>query len=135
MHPIAIRTTKNMYFPTEQSEQEVEQAALQGSIQGSVQGSGLILAGFGSSECACRGSSQNVASPDSEPPFVPLILFNFQHEMKFGAADEAGPGVASSACVSCKERKQKCDKALPNCSRCERCVLAPCVRSLTDEIQ
>ncbi|PMD16097.1 hypothetical protein NA56DRAFT_753439 [Hyaloscypha hepaticicola] len=43
--------------------------------------------------------------------------------MDFGATENPPSRMAFLSCLSCKERKQKCDKALPGCSRCERLLL------------
>jgi Fungal specific transcription factor domain/Fungal Zn(2)-Cys(6) binuclear cluster domain len=42
--------------------------------------------------------------------------------MDLDTAHTDSAGVASVVCISCKERKQKCDKALPSCSRCVKLV-------------
>ncbi|KAE9371718.1 hypothetical protein N431DRAFT_484197 [Stipitochalara longipes BDJ] len=43
--------------------------------------------------------------------------------MEIGTTESHSSDVASISCFSCRERKQKCDKALPGCSRCGRLLL------------
>jgi hypothetical protein len=73
----------------------------------------VALAGFGDERAT---PSRNQTS------FHIFPLLNLQLNMDLGATDNPQSGLASMSCLSCKERKQKCDKALPDCSRCERWV-------------
>ena len=97
----------------------------QGSAQGSVQGSVAPRNLTSKHRSRLQGS---VGVEESSGP-LPLTstLHHFFALLRLSSSMEINPTEASSSsevasisCFSCKERKQKCDKTLPGCSRCGR---------------